>query len=49
MTQNGLRIIGGGTVNPNSHPWQAYVTDSRGALTCGGSLINNQWVITGRY
>ena len=49
MSQNGLRVIGGATVNPNSHPWQAYLTDARGGMTCGGSLINNQWVLTGKY
>ena len=35
------RIIGGQIANPNSWPWQVYLSDS--STKCGGSLIANQW------
>lgn len=49
MSQDGLRIIGGAPATPHSHPWQVKVTDRRLGFTCGGSLINNQWVITAAH
>lgn len=35
------KIIGGQIANPNSWPWQVYLTDQ--SVKCGGSLIANQW------
>jgi secreted trypsin-like serine protease len=38
------RIIGGQIANPNSWPWQVYLSDS--STKCGGSLIAFNWVLT---
>ncbi|CAF0711785.1 unnamed protein product, partial [Brachionus calyciflorus] len=41
------RIIGGFEVIPNSWPWQVYLHD--GNKFCGGTLINNQWILTASH
>ena len=42
-----LRIIGGRESEPNSWPWQVYITDGRYA--CGASLISKQWLVTAAH
>lgn len=51
MSQSGLRIINGAEARPFSHPWQVKVitTNGRSIGNCGGSLINNQWVLTAAH
>ncbi|XP_058510114.1 transmembrane protease serine 9-like [Solea solea] len=39
------RIVGGDDALPGSWPWQVSL-NLNGFLQCGGSLINNQWVLT---
>ena len=42
------RIIGGQEANKGSHPWMAAIwTD--GKFKCGGSLLNNEWVLTAAH
>uniref|UniRef100_A0A3Q0R7M9 Peptidase S1 domain-containing protein n=1 Tax=Amphilophus citrinellus TaxID=61819 RepID=A0A3Q0R7M9_AMPCI len=38
------RIVGGQDATPGSWPWQVSLHTS-GRHFCGGSLINNQWVL----
>ncbi|XP_072232995.1 chymotrypsin-like protease CTRL-1 [Leuresthes tenuis] len=42
------RIVGGQNASPGSWPWQATlkIFDT---FSCGGSLINNQWVLTAAH
>jgi hypothetical protein len=40
--------VGGSVVIPNSWPWQVGLLRS-GFLTCGASLINNQWLLTAAH
>nr|XP_046270392.1 prostasin-like [Scatophagus argus] len=39
------RIVGGGDAPVGAWPWQVSV-NYKGRLACGGTLINNQWVLT---
>ncbi|XP_023251617.1 serine protease 27-like [Seriola lalandi dorsalis] len=40
------KIVGGQSAVPGAWPWQASLY-MNGIFFCGGSLINNQWVLTG--
>jgi secreted trypsin-like serine protease len=42
------RIVGGQTARGGQFPFVAaiYITTSTGTYFCGGSLINNQWILT---
>uniref|UniRef100_F6R096 pancreatic elastase II n=1 Tax=Ornithorhynchus anatinus TaxID=9258 RepID=F6R096_ORNAN len=43
------RVVGGEDVRPNSWPWQVslqYLSGSKWHHTCGGTLIDNNWVMT---
>ncbi|KAJ8006790.1 hypothetical protein DPEC_G00110870 [Dallia pectoralis] len=42
------KIVGGQTATSGSWPWQVSLQSS-GRLFCGGSLINNQWVLTAAH
>ncbi|XP_058608028.1 trypsin-3-like [Onychostoma macrolepis] len=44
---SGDKIIGGYECQPHSQPWQAYLTDNR--ISCGGSLINERWVVSAAH
>lgn len=46
--ETGLKIVGGQIVVPNSWPWQAGFK-SYGGFFCGGSLINDQWILTAAH
>ncbi|XP_029944180.1 serine protease 27-like [Salarias fasciatus] len=45
---NNNRIVGGQEADPGSWPWQAalYLFDT---FTCGGTLINDHWVLTAAH
>lgn len=45
---NLYRIVGGTIVVPNSWPWQVALKKG-GNFFCGGSLINNQWIVTAAH
>lgn len=54
--QQGLsyKITGGKPVLPNSHPWQvslgvSWVPDQQEAHFCGGSIVNEKWIVTAAH
>ena len=40
------RIVGGQNAPKGAYPWHVLITKS-GDITCGGSLLNDRWVLTG--
>jgi secreted trypsin-like serine protease len=46
------RIVGGMEAKKNEFPWQAWLImaqDGAAYGACGGSLINNQWILTAAH
>ncbi|KAG8524915.1 Chymotrypsinogen B, partial [Galemys pyrenaicus] len=43
------RIVNGKAAFPGSWPWQVSLQDSNGFHFCGGSLINESWVVTAAH
>ncbi|XP_008283230.1 chymotrypsin-like protease CTRL-1 [Stegastes partitus] len=43
------KIVNGETAVSGSWPWQVSLQDSRGFHFCGGSLINQNWVVTAAH
>lgn len=42
-------IVGGETSNPHSWPWQVSVRQRRIKSICGGSVLNQNWVLTAAH
>ncbi|KAJ7303974.1 hypothetical protein JRQ81_011490 [Phrynocephalus forsythii] len=43
------KIIGGYDCPPHSQPWQVYLTYGDGNRWCGGSLINEEWIVSAAH
>jgi len=49
-TNRATRIVGGVTTEVNEYPWQvALVGRGSSSVFCGGSLINDRWVLTAAH
>ncbi|KAM4621615.1 coagulation factor IXa [Polymixia lowei] len=49
-TVKNKRIVGGEVVIPGEIPWQvALIAQPSGQLFCGGSILNEQWVVTAAH
>jgi len=49
IAQRKARIIGGRETEVNEYPWQVWLAIKAGRMwqfTCGGSVINNRWILT---
>ncbi|XP_039629190.1 trypsin-3-like [Polypterus senegalus] len=49
LPENDERIINGYECRPHSQPWQVYLTYNNGNRWCGGSLINQWWVLSAAH
>lgn len=43
------RIVGGQTAEKGSWPWQAMLASRGGSQFCGGSLVEENWVLTAAH
>ncbi len=43
------RIVGGQNANIADYPWQVAITTSTGSQFCGGSVINEYWIVTAAH
>ncbi|OQV20011.1 putative Chymotrypsinogen 2 [Hypsibius exemplaris] len=46
---NVQRIVGGTVATPHSWPWQVAMTTASGSQICGGSIIDNNWILTAAH
>ncbi|XP_031749650.1 serine protease 27-like [Xenopus tropicalis] len=49
IPQSSERIMGGQAAAQNKWPWQVSLRDTNGRHFCGGSLINNKWVVSAAH
>uniref|UniRef100_T1J326 Peptidase S1 domain-containing protein n=1 Tax=Strigamia maritima TaxID=126957 RepID=T1J326_STRMM len=45
----GMRIVGGVATRVNEYPWQAGISTRTGYLFCGGTLINDRYILTAAH
>lgn len=43
------KIVGGTEATANSWPWQVAMLTSSGSQICGGSILNNEWIMTAAH
>lgn len=43
------KIMNGDTADPNEYPWQVAIMLSEEHVLCGGSLINEGWIMTAAH
>jgi len=48
ISKNG-KIVGGTEAVPHSWPWQVIMTTSSGSQLCGGSILNDNWIMTAAH
>jgi trypsin len=44
-----IKIVGGAVVTPNSWPWQVALKKYDGEIVCGGTLLDQNWVLTAAH
>uniref|UniRef100_A0A8B9F7A8 Coagulation factor IX n=1 Tax=Amazona collaria TaxID=241587 RepID=A0A8B9F7A8_9PSIT len=49
IVKTGTRVVGGSDSMRGEVPWQVLLVDSKGVGFCGGSIINEKWVVTAAH
>ncbi|UQA60591.1 trypsin-like serine protease [Polyangium aurulentum] len=44
-----LEIVGGTNADITNHPWQVSFQSSSGSHFCGGSILNERWILTAQH
>jgi len=49
FTSVGGRIVGGTEAGAGEIPWQVSIQTTSGFHMCGGSVVNNEWIVTAAH
>uniref|UniRef100_A0A8C3C2R5 Coagulation factor IX n=1 Tax=Cairina moschata TaxID=8855 RepID=A0A8C3C2R5_CAIMO len=49
INKTDTRVVGGTDSMKGQVPWQVHLVDSKGSGFCGGSIVNEKWVVTAAH
>ncbi|XP_066496121.1 coagulation factor IX [Tiliqua scincoides] len=49
LTASRIRVVGGTDSKKGEIPWQVYLLNNKGEGFCGGSIVNEKWIVTAAH